>query len=831
MSFAPIARPLPAACQLPAVQTAPAERRNAWTAPTGRWSVATGGATAYSTSRNPWKSGVRISLAPKGRRNPASTPANVPPPLRGGIQNDDLFPQVALVRQGELAPPVTTTRRPCGANTCLGLLCLFALTACAFAPTARADDLRSTLVEAQSHFEAARFDQALKLYEKANATEPGHAAIEYNLALCHLRLGDGDKAAQQFETLASRAGISAALQRDAFYNVGLIRARAAREQLQGLLAPATQPTDRKPSADDPENIPKLEAIAGDLLRAIAAFRQSTASGADADAEHNIRAARITRRDVLGLLRRAKETKQKDDILKDPRAYLESLILEQGRQVAVGRLLLLDPPADAAQLRQARRAGLRAQRKLMETTGTLADNLAQFREQQKDPRPPAPASAPSTQPAEETPREKAYHAAAKQLTKAVEAQRTACAFLLDNELRPAYDRQTAAREEMTVALYMFPLDPAQVLVKARGRQTELRELVSNLKAAPDWLRDPLLPEVSLPKDAQWDADQTPIHYAQKQIGIVLARLHRQCEYVATTTQPAEEPQAPQQPKEPLLDPELNRKLADILQPAEELQKQCLAAIVAQHRKPALAAQDELIKLIDAALDVLPKTLEQKVTELIIRQNQLNADVQAEAGTPSNAPGGSAAAALDEVRKWATRFKSALLRGQPAKVAESLSARQKTLRSDTDAVNEEVRKNVPSGATAQPGSSATSQPAELKGFIEAAKHLTEAGNHMDSALKGFDQAVVENSLKPLQPDGPVQVPQAKALEELLKALLALQPPSTQPSEDQDDQRQQQQQQRQPTRDEDQQRELERLDRERERAERELYQRRPRTVIKDW
>lgn len=754
----------------------------------------------------------------------------LPPPRWGGSQHNDLPPRVALVRQGELTLPVATPRRPYGASAHLGLLCLFVLTVFGFAFEARADSIHATLLQAQASFEASRFDQALKLYQQANETEPGHPAIEYDIALCYLRLGEGDKAAQQFESLGSRAVVPPNIQLDAFYNLGLIRARAAREQLQGLLAPATQPSERKPPADDPANIPKLEAIAGELLRAIAAFRKSADLGTPEEAEHNIRAARITRRDVLGLLRRAKEAKQKDDILKDPRAYLEALILEQGRQVAVGRLLLLDPPTDAAPLRQARRAGLRAQRKLMEATGTLADNLAQFREQQKDQQQPVTTSAPSTQPAEETPREKAYHAAAQQLTKAIESQRTACAFLLDNELRPGYDKQAAARDEMTVALYMFPLDPAQVLVKARGQQTELREMVNNFKVAPDWLRDPLLPEVSLPKDAQWDADKTPIHYAQTQIGITLALLHRQCEYVATTTQPAEQPQAPQQPKEPLLDPELNRKLADILQPAEALEKQCLAAIVAKDKKPTLAAQDELIKIIDAALDVLPKTLEQKVTELIIRQNQLNADVQAEAGTPTNATNGSAAAALDEVRKWATRFKSVLMHGKPSAVAEALSTRQKTLRSDTDAVNEEVRKNVPSGAAAQPSAPATSQPAELKGFIEAAKHLTEAGNHMDTALKGFDQAVVENSLKPLAPEGPVQDPQLKALKELIEALKALKPPATQPSDDQDQQKQQQQQNQQ-SQDEEKQREIERLDKERERAERELHQRRPRTVIKDW
>jgi TPR repeat protein len=746
-------------------------------------------------------------------------------------------------------PPTSGWARVDGAGHAIGLALFCCLLASfGFTSFARADGIHSTLMDAQKQFEQAHYDQALKLYEQADKAEPGHAAIEYDVGLCHLHLGDADKAAQHFESVASRGEVNNSLRRDAFYNMGLIRARAAREQLKDLLAPATQPSDRKPAPDDPANIPKLQGIADEFLRAIAGFRKSAEVASEVaslepgeDTEHNIRAARIARRDVLGLLRKAMQAKEKEDILKDPRAYLEALILEQEQQVSLTRLLLLAPPkgegeqggSPNAQARAARRAGIRAQRKILENTGTFVDNLSQFRDSAPSAKPGAPASAPSSQPAEETPREKVYHAAAKQLNTAIDSQREACAFLLDNETKPAHEKQSAARDQMYQALYMFPLDPGQALVKARLEQAELRALVAAIKADEDWLRDPLLAEVALPKDARWDADKTPIHHAQMMVGVALALLHRQCEHVATSTQPAEQPAPAQEQKDPALDPELNRKLAEALKNADDLEQKCLAAIAGKDQKITLWQQDELLKLIDAALEILPKTLEQRITELLVRQHRLNTEVQAAAGAPGAASSGSVGTALDEIRKWGTRFKSRLLGAKPATLAETFSNKQKAIRSDTANVNEDVRKEIPAGADAGAAAAtppAASQPAELKGKIEAAKHLTEAGNHMDAGLRGLDQAVVEDSLKPMQPGGPVQAAQAKALEELIKALAALKPPTTQPSEDKQDQKQQKQQ-RSREKDQDKQRELDRMDKERERAERELYQRRPRTVIKDW
>lgn len=690
--------------------------------------------------------------------------------------------------------------------------------------------IHSTLTDAQKQFEQTHYDQSLKLYEQANEAEPGHAAIEYNIGLCHLYLGDGDKAIQHFEGLASRADVNRSLRRDAFYDVGLIRARGASGQLKQLFAPATQPTDRKPSPDDPTNIPKLQAIADELLRAITAFRKSAEVEDTADSQHNIRAIRIMRRDVLGLLRKAAQARQKEDILKDPRAYLEALILEQEQQNSLSRLLILDSPKEPAQAREARRAGVRAQRKIMENTGTFADELSQFREK-ADTGQPATTSAPSSQPAQQTPREQVYKAAAKQLGTAIESQRAVCAFLLDGEVKPAHEKQSTACDQMYAALYMFPLDPGQALIKTRLEQAELRELVDGVRNCGDWLRDPLVPGAAMPKDVPWDADKAPIQVHQSHIGSVLSLLLRQSEHVATTSRPAQQPPGQEQPKEPMLDPELNRKLADTLKDAPSLVEKAVTAIAAQDQKATLSAQDDLLKMIDAAIELLPKTIEQRITDLILRQGRLNSEVQAEAGEPGTTSTNAAASALDEIRKWATRFKSRLLGNKPAELAQAMAARQKAIRTDTTSVNDEVKQKIPAGGGSGPSPApAASQPAELKAHIEATKHLTEATGHMDAALAGFDQTVLEDSLRPMQPGGAVQDAQGKALGELVKALAALKPPTSQPSQDQDDKDQQKQDQAQ-EKEQDKQRELDRMDKERERAERELYQRRPRTVIKDW
>jgi len=694
---------------------------------------------------------------------------------------------------------------------------------------AAAAEIRPTLVDAQAQFEQTHYEQALKLYKQADAAEPGHPAVEYNIGLCHLNLGDGEKAMQRFESVASRAHVNGSLRSDAFYNVGFIRASDARRRLRELLAPATQPAEQIPP-EAPANIEQLRGIADELLRAITAFKQSREIEPADQTDHNIRAARITRRNVLGLLRRALETKEKQDILKDPRAYLEALIFEQDRQVSLTRYLILNPPEEPAQARSARRAAVRLQRRIMESTGTFADELSQFREGASDQDP----SSPATQPAQETPREKVYHAAARQIESAVEAQRDACAHLLDGEIRPACEKQFAAVEAMYAALYLFPLDPPRALVKARGEQAQLKELVATIEADEHWLRDPLLAEARIPAGASWEPDKTAIYYRQFQVGNLLSILRLQCRHIAATSRPADTPGAPPGQENPLLDPELNARLAEVLDQVESLRTECLEAITARDKDATLAVQDKLLEVIDAALELLPKTIEQRIAELIVRQGRLNAQVKAEAGEVDPDTADEGLSALDKVRKWAARLKSKLIGDPPAKVAETLRGQQKDIQAETAAVGQDVRHQIPAGTATQPGSASpppAGQPPQVQAYIEAGKHLADADAEMTAAVEGLDRAVIEDSLKPMGADGPVQKPQAKALEELVKALAALRPPTTQPHDDQQEQKDQQQDQQQQQADQDVQRQVDRLDNERERAQRELYQKRPRTVIKDW
>ena len=85
--------------------------------------------------------------------------------------------------------------------------------------------------------------------------------------------------------------------------------------------------------------------------------------------------------------------EKEDILKDPRAFLEELIFEQDRQTGLTRYLILSPPEDPKLVRAARRASVRLQRKIMERTDTFANHLSQFREAAKEQNPQKP---PATQ---------------------------------------------------------------------------------------------------------------------------------------------------------------------------------------------------------------------------------------------------------------------------------------------------------------------------------------------------------------------------------------------------------------------------------------------------
>ncbi len=445
-----------------------------------------------------------------------------------------------------------------------------------------------------------------------------------------------------------------------------------------------------------------------MLRSIEAFRKSTQVEANADSDHNIRAVRIMRRDILGLLRKAKEAKQKEDILKDPRGYLEALILEQEQQRSLTRLLAIEPPQEAAQAREARRAGLRAQRKLMENTGAFADELSQFHEK-SDTAKPAPTSAPAGQPAE-TPREKLYKAAAKQIDTAIESQRDACAFLLDGDVKSANEKQASACDQMYGTLYSFPMEPGQVLVKLRTEQATLRQMVGEVKKQQDWLRDPLVPDAAVLADLAWDAEKSPIGMHQVRVGTVLALLDRQCEYVAKTPQPADKGKGQQADKKPpMLDPQLNQKLADVLEDAPSLTVTIMTAMKGQDQKATIAGQNDLLKLIDKALDLLPKTIEQRITELIVRQNRLNTEVQAEAGKPGSTPANAAATALEEIRNWATRFKSRLLGKDPAKLAEAMGATQKAIKADTVSVSGDVKKKIPAGTSPQATPPAsTSQP---------------------------------------------------------------------------------------------------------------------------
>jgi|GEM_PF-1159384 len=681
-------------------------------------------------------------------------------------------------------------------------------------------DVRPKLIEAQELYASARYEQALKLFTQAAEAADAPLHVEYNIALCHLQLGDAEKAIRGFEAVASRSDAAPDLRRDAFYNIGFCRATAARGRLDALLAPATQPSERKPPADAPENMAELQSIADELLRAIVAFKSSADIEPSADTEHNMRVARILRRNVLGLLRRAEEAKQKQDILDDPQAYLEALIEEQDRQTSLARYMLLAPPAEASAARQARRAAVRLQRATLERTDTFAKHLLQFRER------PVTASGPAGQAAEPTPRERLYAEVARRLEPAIQAQRDACGHYLDGEVGPARERQREALETMRTAAALFPLDPARALVRARDEQQTLIRLVLPFESRADWWRDPWLDAAITSPPAEWETRDTPLYDHQEQIGRALERLAKQCRQIAAASQPAgtREDGLP----DPRLDADLNRKLAEILEQAGAPQGQCLEAITRQNKLETLTAQKRVADVIQAALDVLPKTVEQRIAELIIRQTRLNADTRAEA--PDARDDERDAGWLQRLHDLTGRLRRALLPRRPAQIASSLRQRQQEIRKETSSVAEEIRKSIPAGGSAAAAAGGSGTDSGAQASIEAGKHLDKADFEMASASEGLERAVVEDSLDPLKTDGPVQPPQARALDELKKALAALRPPASQPQQDRKQEKGPSQESPQP-REQDVRRAVERQDKEREEAMRQLYMRPPRTPIKDW
>ncbi len=709
---------------------------------------------------------------------------------------------------------------PAVARTLVAVSVLGALTR-----TADAGNIRPLLLDAQSEFQQEHYDKALALYRQAEEESADDPFLLYNTGLCHLRLGDGDKAIEQFERAASSADAKPDLKQDALYNVGHLRATSAKGRFDALLAPATQPADQR-APDDPANIETLQGIADDLLRAIDALRSAREISTADDVEHNMQAARVLRRNVLGILRRAMEAKEKNDILDDPLAYLKVLTEEQRRQVALSRQLVLDPPKPLSAARTARRAAVRLQREIMERAGTLADQLGQFKETADD------ANSAGTQPAEPTPKERVYKAVADQVNAAVEQQRDACAHLLDGETEPAFEKQTAALEKLRVASFMFPREPEQVLVEARTEQTRLRELVNAVESPRQWLWDPALGQTTVPDTADLKPELTAIHNDQAHVGNLLTVLRMQCEQIASASQPADAP--PQVQENPLLDPKLNAGLAAALADVQEVGTACIDAIKGKDKPATLAAQDRLLAIIDAALELLPKSIEQRIAALVVEQSRLNDDVEAAAPKKVDQAGDQNVSVWGRVRELAAELKAKVLRAGAAEVAASMRRRQDEIHTETVDVTREVKSNVPIGAAVPtPQAPSAGDNPQVQAYIEAGKHLDDADTAMRQALDGLDKAIVEKSLKPMEDGGTVLPAQTDALEALVKALMALRPPEQQPQQqqDQDQQKEQKQDQQQQDEFQDTRRAVERMERERERARQELYQQKPRTVIKDW
>jgi hypothetical protein len=263
-----------------------------------------------------------------------------------------------------------------------------------------------------------------------------------------------------------------------------------------------------------------------------------------------------------------------------------------------------------------------------------------------------------------------------------------------------------------------------------------------------------------------------------------------------------------------------------------------------KEPALEHQQAIIDAIQEALELMPLTIPQQIQELIVRQATLNEQVKASvAQAEEDEPGQTG---LDLARRWASKLKEALLHRPDATEVRSFRQTQKAIDQQTQQVQEKIREKIPSAGTTQPApqGSASGAPEGAQAYIEASTHLSDASDAMVEAIGGIEQSLVSKSLKLLHEGAVVQQSQHEALQALIKALMALQPPEQQDQQQQQQQQNQQQQdQKQDQKEEDQQerseqeqaqdiqRQVEQQERERKEAEQQLRRRTPQTVIKDW
>jgi hypothetical protein len=703
-----------------------------------------------------------------------------------------------------------------------------------FASAAQAARPVTLMRDAQEAYLGGRFDDALKLYEQASDESDRDLSVLYNAALCRISLGRIDEAVQTFENVAAKANVNVKLRADALFNIGVVRASHAR----GQLAPPTQ-TSTRPTATQPTpielSVEDLESIAAELLVAIDFFGQARRAGADADdVEHNIRAARATRREVLGLIRQAREAaekKREQEALEDPQAYLTALIAEQRVLMSISRRLDRHPAESMSQQRRRRRIALRMQRDILQRTDTLAGHLEQFTETADD-------KSATTQPATESPREQLYHEAARRLESALDHQRAAAAYLLEGQLDAVYQQQRQAVDALREVERLFPLDPVKALARWHGEQQQLAQIVSGYEHPGDWQVDPMLPPTERDPAASQPTTQPdtlsvtvapediPIHDSQTQIGLGLARLAVQAQTIAAHT-PETPTSAPATEPDPRTDPELNRRLAEVLAKAEAPHTRCLTAIAELNRDATASAQEELSGIIRQALDLFPKSLEERLQLLIARQEQLNAETTAAADPEDDAADEDGSAWQSLGRTMLGKMKTLL--SSPSAAAKALAEQQTRIQTDTRQVEGDIKQQATTMAGGQDGA----QNPRVQALIEAGRHVGEADRQMLSAIEELQAAAVASSLTKLEPEGPVPTAQTAATEALVRALTALNPPQDEQQQDQDEQQQdsEQQQEQQPQPRQDIRRAMEQLDQEREQAERQLYRDRPSSTGKNW
>ncbi len=503
------------------------------------------------------------------------------------------------------------------------------------------------LRDGNAAYRAGDFDQAVARYESEEETTD-LLTRRFNAGVSYIRKGAGDEAIERFEDVAARA--EGGLRRSSLYNLGWSHFQGGK----------TIAGEAFSTEDTEERVTKLTAAAKSYRSAAEFFRRIDPP--DEDVRHNIGVVKTALRTVLDEIARleeAKRQKEEEELLKDPPQLVRHLIATE-KMHRVWSRNLKDQPA------RTRRLPCRQLRKAEAKNRQLAEKL-----HHRLTREPEEGQAP---PEEE---KKRLEMAAAAVGSAIDAMKNAEVDYGKLDAERAVASHTSAVHELRMALMGFPLNIAEVIAEGLATQERAVSLTEALiesseagrgsaatdpEGAPasgvgkvllDAIKDKALQPVAkflAPKPA----DEANAIADEEEDVIWASGIVSQAEIPPTPPQP----QGPvpgggaAQPPGPVLDAVQAKLLSEALR--AEGQNALAASTRAREQLAtvelagALEAEKQALEALKRAQELLPKppkTPEERLRELILRQREALEGVKALAEVPEDARDAPAGALVD------------------------------------------------------------------------------------------------------------------------------------------------------------------------------------------